>query len=193
MVGSFLPPFMDYLIKSFSFHRKTSTQFVQWNQSSKDEVCYQAHTPKIFWVEHSSLSSNPGAHLCDTCASSLCSPCRLTLTRPLDSIRESAPYRTGSSSHSIESSDSAFCDQRLLDLNDGLHHPSTLQETLLYVYKNYLIDFECYWFRALKSELASLINKENIYQTIIKERTDVIRKLEKQLSDVLQSQTSSSK
>ncbi|CAF0782240.1 unnamed protein product [Adineta ricciae] len=124
-----------------------------------------------------SLSSNPGAHLCDTCASSLCLPCRSTLARPLDSIRESTPYRTGSSSHSIESSDSAFCDQRLLDLNDGLHHPSTLQETLL----------------ALKSELASLINKENVYQTIIKERTDVIRKLEKQLSDVLQSQTLSSK
>ncbi|UJR36374.1 hypothetical protein I4U23_029098 [Adineta vaga] len=125
-----------------------------------------------------SLSSNSGAHLCDTCTSSLCTNCRSILIRPLDSIRESTPYRNGSSSHSIESSDSAFCDQRLLDLTDGLHHHQhTLQETLL----------------TLKCELASLINKENIYQMIIKEKTDVIRKLEKQLSDVIQSQTTSSK
>ncbi|CAF1308815.1 unnamed protein product [Adineta steineri] len=126
-----------------------------------------------------SLSSNTCVHLCETCTSSLCVNCRSTFNRPLDLIKESNPYRTGSSSHSIESSDSAFYDQRLLDLNDsgGLHHQSNLQETLL----------------TLKCELASLMNKENIYQMIIKEKSDVIRKLEKQLSDVIQTPASSSK
>jgi len=47
--------------------------------------------------------------------------------------------------------------------------------------------------RTLKCELASFINKENIYQMIIKEKSDAIRKLEKQLSDVIQSPTLSSK
>lgn len=47
-----------------------------------------------------------------------------------------------------------------------------------------------YKYRTLKCELASLINKENIYQMIIKEKSDVIRKLEKQLSDILQPETS---
>jgi len=80
-----------------------------------------------------SLSSNTGAHLCDTCTSSLCSHCRSTFLRPVDLIKESTPNRTGSSSHSIESSDSAFFDQRLLDLNDILHPQASLQEILLYV------------------------------------------------------------
>ncbi len=75
-----------------------------------------------------SLSSNTGVHLCDTCVSLLCSNCRSTSFRSLDFTKESTPNRTGSSSHSIESSDSAFCDQRLLDLNDNL---SNLPETLL--------------------------------------------------------------
>ena len=69
-----------------------------------------------------SLSSNTGVHLCDMCTLSLCTHCRSQFVRSSDVI----PNRTGSSSHSIESSDSAFCEQRLLDLNDGLH-----QETLL--------------------------------------------------------------
>ena len=66
-----------------------------------------------------SLSSNTGVHLCETCTSTLCSHCRSTFVRPIDFVKESTPYRTGSSSHSIESSDSAFSDQRLLDLNDS--------------------------------------------------------------------------
>jgi len=78
-----------------------------------------------------SLSSNTGVHLCDTCVSSLCSQCRLTLLRSSDILKDSTPNRTGSSSHSIESSDSAFYDQRLLDLNDGLYHQNNLPETLL--------------------------------------------------------------
>jgi transcription antitermination factor NusA-like protein len=45
----------------------------------------------------------------------------------------------------------------------------------------------------LKCELASLINKENTYQMIIKEKSDAARKLEKQLSDVIQSETTSNK
>jgi Neuraminidase (sialidase) len=48
-------------------------------------------------------------------------------------------------------------------------------------------------YRTLKCELASLINKENTYQMIIKEKSDSIRKLEKQLADVIQSQTASNK
>lgn len=48
-------------------------------------------------------------------------------------------------------------------------------------------------YRTLKCELASLINKENIYQTIIKEKSNAIRKLEKQLSDVVESQTLNTK
>lgn len=38
-----------------------------------------------------------------------------------------------------------------------------------------------------------MINKENTYQMIIKEKSDAIRKLEKQLADVIQSQSSSNK
>jgi hypothetical protein len=45
----------------------------------------------------------------------------------------------------------------------------------------------------LKCELASLINKENTYQMIIKEKTDAIRKLEKQLAEIIQSQTTTNK
>ncbi len=45
----------------------------------------------------------------------------------------------------------------------------------------------------MKCELASLINKENSYQMIIKEKSEAIRKLENQLSDFIQSQTSSNK
>jgi hypothetical protein len=78
-----------------------------------------------------SSSSNTGVHLCDTCISALCSHCRSTFLRSLDSIKEPIPNRTGSSSFSIESSDSAFCDQRLLDLNDCLYHQNNLPETLL--------------------------------------------------------------
>jgi hypothetical protein len=47
--------------------------------------------------------------------------------------------------------------------------------------------------RTLKCELASLINKENTYQMIIKEKSDAIRKLEKQLSDILETETSCNK
>ena len=47
--------------------------------------------------------------------------------------------------------------------------------------------------RTLKCELASLLNKENTYQMIIKEKSDAIRKLEKQLADVIQSQSASNK
>jgi hypothetical protein len=73
-----------------------------------------------------SLSSNTGVHLCDTCTLSLCTHCRSTFVRSSDLIKDSIPNRTGSSSHSIESSDSAFCDQRLLDLNDGVSQESLL-------------------------------------------------------------------
>lgn len=62
-----------------------------------------------------SLSSNANVHLCDNCMLSLCVNCRTTYPRPMDSF----PNRNGSSSHSIESTDSAFSDQ------------STLPETLL--------------------------------------------------------------
>ncbi|CAF0741810.1 unnamed protein product [Rotaria sordida] len=124
-----------------------------------------------------SLSSNTGVHLCHTCTLSLCSNCRSTFLRSSELLKESTPNRNGSSSHSIESTDSAFCDQRLLDLNDGSIQQNNLQETLL----------------TLKCELASLINKENVYQIIIKEKTEAIRKLENQLSDILQSETSCNK
>jgi hypothetical protein len=64
-----------------------------------------------------------GIHLCDTCAAALCSQCRSIVFRSPESI----PTRTGSSSHSIESSDSAFCDH----LNDGLSHGNNSSESLL--------------------------------------------------------------
>ncbi|CAF3214029.1 unnamed protein product [Rotaria socialis] len=123
-----------------------------------------------------STQSIAGLQLCHGCSLSLCSHCRSAWSRSSDLVNESIPNRTSSSSYSIESSDSAFCDQRLLDVNDGLHQ-NNIQETLL----------------TLKCELASLINKENIYQLIIKEKSNAIRTLEKQLSDVAQSATSSSK
>ena len=44
-------------------------------------------------------------------------------------------------------------------------------------------------FRTLKCELASLLNRENSYQTIIKEKSDIVGKLEKQLADLIQSPT----
>ncbi|CAF4134934.1 unnamed protein product, partial [Rotaria sp. Silwood2] len=144
--------------------------------SSEDEK-YRPTSIMESTTRKMSLSSNTGVHLCHTCTLSLCSNCRSTFIRSSDLLKESTLNRTGSSSHSIESTDSAFYDQRLLDLNDGLNQQNNLQETLL----------------TLKCELASLINKENIYQMIIKEKSEVIRKLEKQLFDVIQSETSCSK
>lgn len=144
-----------------------------------------------------SLSSNPGFHLCDPCISSLCAQCRSTLLlRSSDLNKEPTPNRTGSSSHSIESNDSAFCDQRLLDLNEGLSNPNSLSDTLLYVCFIVfltLFDLLSLSHRTLKCELASLLNKENTYQMIIKEKSDAIRKIEKQLADVIQSQSTSNK
>jgi hypothetical protein len=113
--------------------RKTSSWFNTWNNWSKNEVD-SIENSFIFWYKtyfSISLSSNTGVHLCDTCSLSLCSQCRSILLRSSDLLKESTPARTGSSSHSIESSDSAFCDQRLLDLNDGLSHQNNLPETLL--------------------------------------------------------------
>ena len=46
------------------------------------------------------------------------------------------------------------------------------------------------WFsRTLKSDLASLINRETNYQTILKEKSERIRQLEKQILDFAQSNT----
>jgi hypothetical protein len=61
--------------------------------------------------------------------------------------------------------------------------------------KTYLFDLfnRIFSFRTLKCELASLINKETTYQMIIKEKSDAIRKLEKQLSDIIQSETTCNK
>lgn len=77
-----------------------------------------------------SLQSPPGLNLCHGCSLSLCPHCRSTLRKSSDFTNDLIPNRTGSSSHSIESSDSAFCDQRLLDLNDSTHQ-NNVQETLL--------------------------------------------------------------
>lgn len=91
------------------------------------KTSFPAHSPSLMV----SLSSNAGVHLCDTCISSLCSQCRSTVLRSSDLPKDPTPNRTGSSSHSIESSDSAFYDQRLLDLNDGLSHQNHISDTLL--------------------------------------------------------------
>jgi hypothetical protein len=47
--------------------------------------------------------------------------------------------------------------------------------------------------RSLKCELASVINREQGYQMIIKEKSESIRQLEKQVTDLIQSQASNTK
>ena len=76
----------------------------------------------------SSSSIRSLIHLCDTCQTVVCSHCRPMCARPIDS---QPPFRTGSSSHSIESADSAFCDQRLAELNETTTQSSNIHETLL--------------------------------------------------------------
>jgi hypothetical protein len=115
-----------FIRKEKFFFRKTSSWFNTGKHRSKSEVYIQTKIHSSYFSI--SLSSTTGIHLCDTCTVSLCSQCRLTLFRSSDLLKESTPNRTGSSSHSIASSDSAFCDQRLLDLND---HQNNSPENLL--------------------------------------------------------------
>lgn len=119
-------------------------------------------------IARSSLSSNPGVHLCDTCTAALCSTCRLTLARPSDCARESPSYRMGSSSHSIESSDSAFGDQRLLDWNDGVHAHGNLPEVLLYVLRS----------AASRASISDCLTRQNV-----EVRTGVVDQQREYVSD----------
>ena len=100
--------------------------FVAWiamrSRSSTDEVVSRRDSilDPIDGRRFSS-TSNTSAHLCETCLVCLCVHCRAAVNRSGDL----SAYRTRSSSRSMESTDSAFSDQRLFDSPDGL------QETLL--------------------------------------------------------------